>query len=408
MFQIGEETFCPTGACVACATAAMAAQEFRFFVRNSQRIWLKAITVLNEVPKTNGPLVKSVCAFIKPDNLHIHTVKDYTGGDTKTMFSRLKNRLTRKAEVEKKTRTPRAGPTCKCPDCGKTFYSPYFLRVHLKNSGYKEACAQCGAIVRRGDEMREHLTKVHGESALLCRNCPMLFPDQSRLEKHEKNAHKFGSWTCCDCGRTFCGKSSFEMHSQMHAVRTCRSCGTQFSNRACYRIHRVKCEPDARPNAKSLPRNKRSNIRDPATFTCDYCGKSYHSRPQLKNHIIWIHMDVRPHQCQWCGKRFYTPSRLAEHSIVHTRERNFECDICGAKLVSKMAAIYHRRRHTGEKPYECEDCGERFISSSRRTEHAKRRHGKGPKMPCVLCSASFVRSHELRKHIERVHKPTST
>lgn len=252
--------------------------------------------------------------------------------------------------------------------------------------------------------MKEHLSSVHNENAVLCKKCPTICPNEAQLKKHVKKAHKTGALTCADCGRTFPRKPSFEAHSQMHAVRTCRACEVQFTNRACYREHRSQCEPDAKPNAQTVPRNRRSNIRDPATFTCDHCGKTYNSRPQLKNHILWIHMDIRPHQCTWCGKRFYTPARLAEHTVVHTRIRNFECDICGAKLVSKMAAVYHRRRHTGERPYECVDCGEKFISASRRSEHAKRRHNKGYRLPCTICSANFVRKHELKKHMEKAHK----
>lgn len=388
-----------------CTSSALAAQQFRLFVLNAQRTWVKAVGALSEVSKAYAPSVKSLCTFIKPD-FQVHTVKDYASGSSKTVLNRLRQRLTKRnhKETERKTRTPRSGPACNCPDCGKSFFSPYFLRLHLKNSGTKEACLHCGAVLLRGHKMREHLDSVHGETLLLCKQCPMLLGNEIRMQKHVEKAHSVGAPTCNDCGRWFPGKTSLEVHSQMHAVRTCRTCEKQFTNRSCYRAHRSKCEPDARPNAHQVPRNKRSNIRDPATFTCDYCGKSYLSRPQLKNHIVWIHMDVRPHQCQWCGKRFYTPSRLAEHTIVHTRERNFACDICGAKLVTKMAAIYHRRRHTGEKPYECEDCGEGFISSSRRSEHAKRRHGKGPKINCMQCPASFVRGHELKRHMEKSHR----
>jgi KRAB domain-containing zinc finger protein len=375
------------------------------FVRNSKKVWQKAINVINEIPKSSTVSVKSLCSFIKPDNLQIYTVKDYAGGDSKTILNRLKQRLTKKFTLDdKKPRTLRSGPACSCPDCGKSFYSPFYLRTHLKNSGDKEACIHCGSVFIRGRDIQSHLLKVHGQETVLCKYCPTLFTSDIRLKKHLHKAHSENAWTCSDCGRSFPGKASFEVHTQMHAVRTCRACGAQFSNRGCYREHRAKCEPDARPITASMPRNKRANIRDPATFTCDYCGKTYFSRPQLKNHIIWIHMDVRPHQCQWCGKRFYTPARLAEHCIVHTRERNFSCDICGAKLVSKMAAVYHRRRHTGEKPYECEDCGEAFISASRRLEHAKRRHGKGPKLQCLQCPASFVRGHELKRHMEKLHR----
>ncbi|KAJ2941987.1 hypothetical protein O0L34_g752 [Tuta absoluta] len=410
--EINEDSLCPPGACVSCTSAVVAAQEFRSLVLSSQKVWYNAIECLGKLPTdapNTSPLtpVKSILAFVKKDNLTVQIIKDYSGAQPASILHRLTSKPALKKKNEKKPRLARTGPPCDCTDCGQHFLSPYYLNLHLKNSGQKDACIICGTIVLRGYEMKEHLSLVHRQTTYLCANCPALFDKEAELKIHMKNAHKPGALTCGDCGRTFPRNGAFEAHSQMHAVRTCRACGAQFSNRGCYRKHRSRCEPTAKPDIHNMPRSKRSNVRDPATFICDYCNKTYHSRPQLKNHILWIHMDVRPHQCQVCGKRFYTPARLLEHTVVHTRERNWECDICGAKLVSKMAAVYHRRRHTGERPYECVDCGERFISASRRSEHAKRRHNKGVKFHCTMCAASFVRSHELRKHLEKAHKVES-
>ncbi|KPJ18801.1 Zinc finger protein 571 [Papilio machaon] len=398
-----EDAFCPRGICVSCTDAGINAYEFRILTKNSNKVWSNCVNGLNKAIDSGKP-PNSLYTVMRED-LSVLSVNNNFNGDSKSLLNHLINRVSKKKhmEVEKKPRAARSGPPCKCTDCGKLFNSPYYLTLHLKNSGQKEACALCGTMVFRGLEMKEHLQAAHGKEVHMCTDCPMLFTHDYELKQHTKRAHRAGALTCFDCGRTFPRNASFEVHAQMHAVRTCRACGAQFTNRACYREHRSNCEPGAKPDTKNVPRSRRSNIRDPATFICDYCGKTYLSRPQLKNHIVWIHMDIRPHQCQWCGKRFYTPTRLAEHSVVHTRERNFECDICGAKLVSKMAAVYHRRRHTGEKPYECQSCGEKFISSSRRSEHAKRRHGLGSKLQCMDCPATFVRIHELKKHIAKVH-----
>ncbi|XP_023952542.2 zinc finger protein 850 [Bicyclus anynana] len=401
---IRDEPTCPKMLCVPCTHYAVSAYEFRLFARNSQKLWHNCVSSIDNLfPLTTN---KSFYVIIK-ENLLLQSFNNFEG-TSKDLAHHLTNRFKKKPiATEKKPRHPRSGPSCECTDCGKAFLSPYYLNTHLRNSGQKEACWLCGAVLIRGPQMKQHLEDVHNTVMHLCSECPVLLKSAVDKRKHEKKCHGPGRLTCNDCGRTFQRKNSFEVHSQMHTVRTCRACGMQFTNRGCYREHRAKCEPDAKPNLKLIPRSRRSNIRDPATFTCDYCNKTYHSRPQLKNHIQWIHMDIRPHQCQWCGKRFYTPARLAEHTVVHTRVRNFECDICGAKLVSKMAAVYHRRRHTGEKPYECQDCGEKFISSSRRSEHAKRRHNKGSRFQCTLCLCSFVRTHELKKHVLKVHNPES-
>ncbi|GBP27222.1 Zinc finger protein 175 [Eumeta japonica] len=373
------ERLCPEGVCVTCVTAAISAQQFKCLIQESHKQWSKALSNLEQIPNNVPSPSKALCAFIRGIDVSVHIFKDYRNKNANFTVEDVKSRIIEDLDVgriKRKLKTIRSSvPNVRsdCPDCGKHFSSPYYLNIHLRNSGQKEACLVCGLVFFRGKEIKEHLASEHNEIVYSCKDCPQFFSMESDLKRHQKEAHNPNVFSCSDCGRVFPRKSSFEVHSQMHAVRTCRSCGSQFTNRSCYRQHRSVCEPDAKPPRFIVPKKKRSNLRDLAVYTCDYCSKTYTSRPQLKNHIIWIHMDVRPHQCQWCGKRFYTSARLAEHTVVHTRERNFGCDICGARLVSKMAAIYHRRRHTGEKPYECADCGEKFISSSRRTEHAKKK-----------------------------------
>lgn len=373
-------------------------------MQNAQKMWLKALTNLVNIPLEYTENAKSICAFISQNDVTMEIYKDFAGGEPGTVVNRSKSKIIKKND--RKPRVVRNGPMTSCPDCCKCFSNPYSLQMHLRNSDRKDACPICGVVLLRGAEFKKHLEIVHNESPFLCKECLTVLITEADFNDHEKNAHKEGALTCNACGRTFTRQSSFANHLQMHLVLACRRCGSQFTNRSCYREHRSLCEPNAKPLSKTVPRNQRSNIRDPGHYVCDYCQKSYTSRCQLKNHILWIHLDHRPHQCSWCGKRFYTAARLNEHSVVHTRVRNFECDICGLKLVSKSAAIYHRRRHTGEKPYVCDDCGAAFISSSRRLEHAKRKHNKGIRFQCTLCPASFVRKRELEKHSEKNHKRT--
>ncbi|CAF4892170.1 unnamed protein product [Pieris macdunnoughi] len=394
------EDVCPNGVCAACTNLAISAFQFRILVRHSQNAWSNCFNSINFIDGEHCP---QSTYLIFNDNLTLQSIKHFNG-DMKSYVKHFINKPKIYHEKpEKKERISRNGPNCVCSDCGKEFHSPYYLNLHLKNSSLKEACWLCARMFARGGEMKSHLLHVHKIEMIVCNDCPLLFKNEADAKAHIRKCHSGNAYTCIDCGSTFSKRASLGYHSQMHAVRTCRLCDAQFANRGCYRYHRSKCEPNAKPNLKTLPRNKRSNVRDPARFICDYCKKVYPTRPQLQNHIIWIHMDKRPHQCQWCGKRFYTSARLSEHSVVHTRERKFACDICGMKLVSKMAVVYHRRRHTGEKPYECEDCGERFLSSSRRSDHVKRKHGKGLKLECSFCKTAFVRNHDLQKHIKKMH-----
>lgn len=80
-------------------------------------------------------------------------------------------------------------------------------------------------------------------------------------------------------------------------------------------------------------------------------------------------------KCELCGKVLKKVS-MFQHRQVHLGIKNHECEICGKKFTQKAPLVTHRRIHTGEKPYSCYLCGKLFAAQSGMAQHTRRCKGQ--------------------------------
>ncbi|MCI4390089.1 hypothetical protein PGIGA_G00118480 [Pangasianodon gigas] len=108
---------------------------------------------------------------------------------------------------------------------------------------------------------------------------------------------------------------------------------------------------------------------------CQYCGKPFGNRGQLKRHMVVHQKDrPRPYRCDLCGKCYSYAQVLEVHRRTHTGERPYHCKFCGRRFNQKGHLKEHERIHTGEKPFGCPICGKRFIQSSQVRKHVNYHH----------------------------------
>ena len=49
------------------------------------------------------------------------------------------------------------------------------------------------------------------------------------------------------------------------------------------------------------------------------------------------------HECDVCEKVFVTPSKLARHMRIRTKEKPYECDVCERRFTQSHSLKYHMR-----------------------------------------------------------------
>jgi len=132
----------------------------------------------------------------------------------------------------------------------------------------------------------------------------------------------------------------------------------------------------------------------------------------LKRERHGVHLKKRPFSCREDGfqVKFVSKKNMEEHvDQVHLKKRPFSCtyDGCQQKFGQKgNLAVHVDQVHLKKRPFSCNEdgCDKMFGRKYRLKDHMRSAHG-APKLVCkeVKCSASFVSSTLLYKHMMETH-----
>lgn len=390
ILQVSTEDSFPENLCKTCADTVINAYLFKKLCAYSNRKWNEVMDRLASslnLTESLGPKVKSAYLAISESNNAIYTSRNNGPKHNKTALLKFQNIMkSRKSYAKTKTKK-----SVKCTECDEKFNSNYQLskhnvKVHNKT---RNSCPQCSKIFTTPAQLECHAERVHYPKKIQCPKCDKMFSTHRMLKYHDKSQHIAA--ICKLCCVQFPSKLLLRAHLDKHDVNNCPKCGKGFINIHTFKAHLKFCG--------------NSEERRPKFF-CDICNKGYVHKNGIRSHLKTDHGFGNVLTCKWCNKKFDAVSKLRNHMVKHTRERNFHCEHCGNLFVTQAALVYHVRLHTGERPFPCDLCNESFLSASRRMEHKRRKH-IGPTIQCPLCPMKFVKISQLRKHTQRHSNPHS-
>lgn len=83
-------------------------------------------------------------------------------------------------------------------------------------------------------------------------------------------------------------------------------------------------------------------------------------RLHINNSETWCEAELKPHQCDACGKAYKNKYRYQVHLRTHTGEKPYVCSTCGKGFRESANLSNHLKSHRAETPYVCEKCGKGF------------------------------------------------
>ncbi|XP_053695656.1 zinc finger protein 1 homolog [Sabethes cyaneus] len=194
---------------------------------------------------------------------------------------------------------------------------------------------------------------------------------------------------CTTCGKSFNYSGYLKAHQRIHSGEKpfqCEICHRKFTQSSNLHLH-LKIHSDER------------------RFQCEICSKLFRTSSNLHSHRK-IHSKKRDFSCTTCERSFRTPKDLRNHIITHSAVKHYVCRLCPDKSFHRQSYLnsHVKTVHIGVKRHRCQDCGKIFSNSSNLIAHRRVHSGDRP-FACEVCDAKFTQSPTLQRHIKAKHRP---
>lgn len=266
-----------------------------------------------------------------------------------------------------------------CKVCNKRSISDERHRNHLRKHQKPELtvvtnqivrkCTMCGEeatnLFRNEDDIDRMFEKFKGGP---CKICFTYINDKKRYISHERSHMEeqqlVSCFKCCNsqpytddeyhrledelacfiCKAKLSSKYNLHLHKRKHLDRVVYSCsiclslvvGTRNHSHHMYKhglrkknreeeVGRFECHYCQKifPHKSSLPAHFKQHLNK-ERVPCPQCTLTFASKGNLTQHIKQIHLNIRKHICELCGKAFGHPHNLKSHMVKHSGEKVFD------------------------------------------------------------------------------------
>ncbi|CAK1549131.1 unnamed protein product [Leptosia nina] len=275
-----------------------------------------------------------------------------------------------------------------CSECPLVFSSLSYLKLHMR---------------RKHNAMRE-------DFRLKCKICNLSYDKIESLKRHVRRKHDNSSY-CDICTKQFENREDYLNHTHAKTVRECPICGLIFASQSGLGKH-LRCSHE---------------IPQPKTVFCHICNAAFHTKRQLRPHMLKVHLKVS-YTCRFCKKVFTAKESYRRHILVKHGNNQVNsplqnCEHCPATFpdeleLSRHCDLVHKFEGSKEistieikkegeiqNTYQCTKCPENYYSWEQLKQHYEENHYVATETQCQVCG-ELVRDNELPKHIKS-HEDTT-
>ncbi|XP_069703442.1 zinc finger protein 62 homolog isoform X2 [Periplaneta americana] len=366
-----------------------------------------------------------------------------------------------------------------CDICGKSFRRAYILKLHkISHTDVKpHKCNFCGKDFRYNRNLRRHARRHINEMPLQFNICEESFSQDKNIQGDELT-HKDGdlikprtdinllcqeknnseiavdvletqpeintfihtdvkSHKCNFCGKNFRYKRSLLRHARRHINETplefniCEESFSQDKN--------IQGDELTHKDGDLIKPRTDINLLSQEKNNSEIAVDVLETQPEIN---AFIHTDVEPHKCNFCGKDFRYKRNLLRHARRHINETPLEFNICDGsfsqdkniqrdELTHKDGDLIKPRTdinllceekgnsqigadvletqpdinafiHTDVKSHKCNFCGKDFRYKRNLLRHARRHINETP-LEFNICDGSFSQDKNIQRD-ELTHK----
>ncbi|XP_053309474.1 zinc finger protein PLAGL2 [Spea bombifrons] len=143
---------------------------------------------------------------------------------------------------------------------------------------------------------------------------------------------------------------------------------------------------------------------------CVHCGKMFHRKDHLKNHLQTHNPNKEALQCPECSKHYSTKHGHRRHLALHAAASgDLSCKLCLQVFRDSQAVLDHLKSHSRrtsggskEKKYSCEHCDRCFYTRKDVRRHLVVHTGRKD-FQCHFCLQRFGRKDHLTRHLKKSH-----
>lgn len=216
-----------------------------------------------------------------------------------------------------------------CDICKKTFATDAAFARHVDVS-HRRIMQQVADINSKKEKKVKDRSRDADVVSHKCHVCDCIFASPLSLAHHAKAAgHEMKEESRCkvkSCGLTFPVRSELKRHENT--------------------VH--------------------SSVHE-----CAHCGKKFPKRHSRDTHVNSVHLKLRPFRCQTCGKDFAQKTNLSTHDRIFHRKVRYSCRYCPREFSTLGSGLHKHvaRVHLGIRNHKCDRCGKVFADAKALTVH---------------------------------------